>query len=191
MQHFIMTFKDILTLDADLTKKMRIAETPGKLHNIAAFFAHSGDSWFWALGLILLWAAGNAFWKQWAMIQLGAISIMAAIVLAVKFTVKRKRPEGEWGLIYRSTDPHSFPSGHATRSFLIGMMAIFLGPLWLAILLVIWAPLVALGRVAMGVHYLSDILVGGLLGVFGGWIGFAIYPAIYAWFVGWSGWTLW
>jgi len=186
-----MTFKEILTLDANLTKKLRIAENPGKLRTIAAFFAHSGDSWFWAVGLLLLWAFGNTFWKQWAMIQFGAITIMAAIVLIVKFSVKRKRPEGEWGLMYRSTDPHSFPSGHATRSFLIGMMSIFLGPLWLAVILVIWAPLVALGRVAMGVHYLSDIVVGGLLGILGGWIGFAIYPAVYAWFVGWSGLVLW
>ncbi len=186
-----MNLKNILALDAQLTKKMRIAEKPGKLRTVAAFFAHSGDSWFWALGLLLLWFLGNTFWKQWAMVQLAAIITAAAIVLIVKFSVKRKRPEGEWGLMYRSTDPHSFPSGHATRSFLIGMMSIFLGPLWLAILLVIWAPLVALGRVAMGVHYLSDIVVGALLGILGGWIGFNIYPEIYAWFVDLTGWVLW
>ncbi len=186
-----MTLKNILTLDAELSKKMRIAENPGALRSAAAFFAHSGDSWFWAAGLIILWYLGNTFWKQWAAIQLGAIIIMAAIVLTVKFTVRRKRPEGDWGLMYRSTDPHSFPSGHAARSFLIAMMAIFLGPLWLTIILVIWGPLVALARVAMGVHYLSDVLVGGLLGILGGWIGFAIYPAIYEWFLGWSGLVLW
>ena len=186
-----MTFKNILALDANLTKKLRIAENPGKLRTIAALFAHSGDSWFWAAGLLLLWLFGSTFWKQWAAIQFGAITIAAAIVLIVKFSVRRKRPEGEWGLMYRSTDPHSFPSGHATRSFLIGVMSIFLGPLWLAILLIIWAPLVALGRVAMGVHYLSDIVVGAILGIIGGWIGFMIYPSIYAWFVDWSGLMLW
>ena len=186
-----MTLKNILVLDAELSQKMRIAEKPGKLRSAAAFFAHSGDSWFWAAGLLTLWFLGNTFWKQWAAIQFGAISIMAAIVLIVKFSVKRKRPEGEWGLMYRSTDPHSFPSGHASRSFLIAMMAIFLGPQWLTIILVIWGPLVALARVAMGVHYLSDVLVGGLLGILGGWIGFAMYPTIYEWFLGWSGLVLW
>lgn len=186
-----MTLKNILTLDAELSQKMRIAENPGKLRNLAAFLAHSGDSWFWAAGLLTLWILGDTFWKQWAAIQFGAISIMAAIVLIVKFSFKRKRPEGEWGLMYRSTDPHSFPSGHAARSFLIAMMAIFLGPLWLTIILVIWAPSVALARVAMGVHYLSDVLVGGLLGILGGWIGFAFYPAFYAWFLGWTGLVLW
>jgi len=35
-----------------------------------------------------------------------------------------------------------------------------LGPAWFAIALVIWAPLVAIARVAMGVHYVSDVVAG-------------------------------
>jgi len=186
-----MTFKELLALDAKYSKELRVAEKQGKLRSAAAFFAHSGDSWFWALGLLLIWIFGVPLWKQWAAVQFGGIMIMAIIVLIVKFSVKRKRPEGEWGLMYRSTDPHSFPSGHSARSFLIGMMAIFLTPHWLGFILIIWAILVALGRVAMGVHYLSDIFVGALLGILGGWVGFKIYPYIYAWFVNWSGLTLW
>ena len=47
------------------------------------------------------------------------ILILAALVLAIKFLVRRQRPEGEWGAIYRNTDPHSFPSGHAARAVLL------------------------------------------------------------------------
>jgi len=43
-----------------------------------------------------------------------------------------------------------------------------LGPWWLAVALTVWAPLVALARVAMGVHYFSDVVAGGFLGVLGG-----------------------
>ena len=189
--HLFMNLKTLLEKDTELTQKMRIAEEPGPLRTAAAFFAHSGDSWFWGVGLVTLWFLGNAFWKQWAAVMLGALTIMAAIVLIIKFSFRRKRPEGEWGDIYRSTDPHSFPSGHATRAFLLATMGIFLGPLWAALILVILAPLVALGRVAMGVHYLSDILAGTFLGILGGIIGYAIYPAVYGWFVSWSGWVLW
>lgn len=181
----------ILQLDARWTQALRIAEKPGALRRIAAFLAHSGDSWFWAAGLILLWLVGDTFWKHWAAVQFGAISIMAAIVMTLKFTIRRKRPEGEWGLLYRSTDPHSFPSGHAARAILLGMLAWKLGPAWLGLLLLIWGPLVALSRVAMGVHYLSDILAGGLLGIIGGQIAWQIYPAIYAWYLSWSGFPLW
>jgi len=92
------------------------------------------------------------------------------LVMSIKFSVRRKRPEGEWGGIYRNTDPHSFPSGHAARSFLIAVVASGLAPAWLAILIWIWAPLVALARVAMGVHYVSDVVAGALVGV-----GFALF----------------
>ena len=143
---------------------MRVAERPGLLRTVCIFLAHSGDSWFWWAGLALLAWLGSAFWRPWALTVLVSIVALAVIVLAIKFTIRRRRPEGEWGHIYRSTDPHSFPSGHAARAVLIAVLAIGLGPGWLAILLCIWAPLVALARVAMGVHYVSDILAGGILG---------------------------
>jgi undecaprenyl-diphosphatase len=85
-------------------------------------------------------------------------------VLTIKFTVRRRRPEGEWGAIYRSTDPHSFPSGHAARAALIAVLGVATGPAWLGILVSVWAPLVILARVVMGVHYLSDVVAGALLG---------------------------
>src|SRR5678810_1059321 len=96
-------------------------------------------------------------------------------VLIIKFSIRRKRPEGNWGQIYRYTDPHSFPSGHAARAFLIATIASGLGPAWLAIALWVWAPLVAFARVAMGVHYLSDILAGSLLGILVALIGLQLY----------------
>lgn len=165
-----MHTRSILRIDARLSDAVRLAEKPGMLRTIAVFFAHSGDSWFWGAALVLLWVLGNVFWKQWAIIVLGSISGLAALVLILKFVFKRRRPVGEWGGIYRNTDPHSFPSGHAARAFLIAVLATGLGPGWLACALWFWAPLVSLARVAMGVHYLSDIaaglIVGILIGVF-------------------------
>ena len=91
--------------------------------------------------------------------------LIDVLVQALKFTIRRRRPEGEWGTVYRFTDPHSFPSGHAARAFLIAAIASFLGPAWLALILWVWAPLVSLARVAMGVHYVSDVLAGAIVGV--------------------------
>jgi membrane-associated phospholipid phosphatase len=59
------------------------------------------------------------------------------------------------------------------------------------VVLWIWAPLVALARVAMGVHYLSDVIVGAILGVIVGILGLGFYEALHAWFVGWSGFSFW
>ena len=38
----------------------------------------------------------------------------------------------------------------------------------------IWAPLVALARVAMGVHYFSDVFVGALVGILMGYIVYSV-----------------
>ena len=160
----------ILAWDARISARLRVAEKPGWLRRFAKFFAHSGDSWFWLLGLAIIGWLGTPYWR-WRMITLGiGVFVTAVLVMIVKFSVRRRRPEGNWGDIYRSTDPHSFPSGHATRAFLLATLAVAFGPPWFAIILVIWAPLVALARVAMGVHYFSDVFVGALFGIFVGWI---------------------
>jgi undecaprenyl-diphosphatase len=117
------------------------------------------------LVLIPLAWLGNEFWSQRAILYIIGIVITAVLVFAIKFTVRRRRPEGEWGQVYRKTDPHSFPSGHAARAALLAILAIGLGPAWMGLFLAVWAPLVMLARVAMGVHFLSDVMAGALLGV--------------------------
>jgi len=87
-----MNLKSILELDARLSSQMRVAEKPGLLRSVAIFFAHSGDSWFWGLALILLWFVGQKFWKDWSVIQFAGISVLAVFVMSVKFIVRRRRP---------------------------------------------------------------------------------------------------
>jgi undecaprenyl-diphosphatase len=155
----------ILELDNRWTAALRLAEGRRVLRVVAAVLAHSGDSWFWGAGLLLLIWRGDPAQRSWALQLLLAIAGLAAVVLAVKFIFRRRRPEGEWGSLYRMTDPHSFPSGHAARAFLIAALVTAWGPAWLVPLIVLWAPLVAVARVAMGLHYVSDILGGAVLGV--------------------------
>jgi undecaprenyl-diphosphatase len=170
---------------------MRVAEKPGALRAISVFFAHSGDSWFWAIALVALWVSGDSFWKKWAVVQFVCICVMIVVVMSIKFLVRRRRPEGEWGGIYRNTDPHSFPSGHAARAFLIAVVASGLGPIGVAIVLWIWAPLVALARVAMGVHYTSDIIVGAVLGIVIALIILQIQVPLFQWIFSLIGFSLW
>lgn len=151
-------------MDARWSNRLRIAEKPGVLRGLAAVIAHSGDSWFWVIGLGIIWIVGD--WEtRYRMLHLiGGIIITAILVMSLKLMIRRRRPEGDWGSIYRNTDPHSFPSGHAARAILLATMVGGMGPVWLALILLVWAPLVGLARVAMGVHYLSDIIAGGFLG---------------------------
>ncbi len=176
-----MNIKSILQFDVRLSDRLRVAEKPGLLRSIAIFFAHSGDSWFWGLGLIILWWYGSRFWKEWSLVELIGISLLAVLVMSLKFIIRRRRPEGDWGTIYRNTDPHSFPSGHAARAFMLALVAIGLGPWWLACALIIWAPLVSLARVAMGVHYASDIVAGFLVGILMGLAMLQFHQPLLAW----------
>lgn len=162
--------------DWQASQRLSIAEQPGPLRRLAILFAHSGDSWLILVVLGLIWLLGSDYWKTRAMVMAVGIVLTAVLVFAIKLVVRRQRPEGDWGGIYRKTDPHSFPSGHAARAMMLAVLAIGMGPLWLAILAAVWAPLVTLARVAMGVHYLSDVVAGALLGAAAG----VIYLQVFA-----------
>ena len=84
----------LLAIDARWSQRIRVAEKPGPLRTLAAFLAHSGDSWFWLLGVVLLYALGDEFWRWRASVLGTGILVTAIVVLIIKFTVRRRRPEG-------------------------------------------------------------------------------------------------
>jgi undecaprenyl-diphosphatase len=165
-----MNLKKILTLDATLSDRIRIQNPEtNRFKPFAAFSAHSGDSWFIEIALFLLWLFTVGALHQMVALMAGAVVVLALLVLGIKFTIRRQRPDGEWGAIYRNTDPHSFPSGHAARTAMLATLALGLGFTWLGIFLLVWMLLVSLARVWMGVHYLSDVVAGIVLGALFGW----------------------
>ncbi len=160
-----MTFSDFLLKDAELSQRIRIPDNQLVLKKTASLLAHSGDSWFLGAGLALLWAIGPRSWRPNIQLLFIGIVFTAVTVLILKFSIKRPRPEGEWGQIYRSSDPHSFPSGHAARVIMLTIIMLLSGYAWIGAGMLIWAILVGLSRVGLGVHYYSDILVGTGIGV--------------------------
>jgi undecaprenyl-diphosphatase len=61
-----------------------------------------------------------------------------------------------------AADP-GFPSDHATAAFAIGVALLLRNRTWGAVVLVL-ATILAVGRVAMGIHFPSDVVGGALLG---------------------------
>jgi len=162
---------------AEFRKK---AGTTPACFRINAFLAHSGDSWFWCIALFIFWlfAGGDtqrtlAFWGL-------SIAGTAVLIFFLKRKIQRKRPEGEWGELYRRTDPHSFPSGHAVRAGLIVMLALDTFQPQFALVFIVWALLMIHARVATGVHYLLDIYFGLIFGLLIGTALILLKPAIYA-----------
>ena len=177
-----LTMKKIIEWDNFLTNKIRLKPSSKLIWRFSTIIAHSGDSWYCLSVLLLIWLFAKNEWRSIAASLGLSTFILAFVVLILKFSIRRKRPEGEWGEIYRSTDPHSFPSGHATRVFFLTSMAWGIAPLWFAILLTIWAPLVALSRIQTGLHYLSDVVAGAILGWFLGKLALLLIPSMIMWF---------
>lgn len=173
--------RQLLKLDSQFSKALHINDEQKFLALILKIFAHSGDSWFWLAGLIITWLVSQGAWRQQALFLGAGLAVMAAAVILLKFSIRRPRPEGEWGQVYRITDPHSFPSGHAARSAALAVMGIALGPPWFAIALVLWSPWVGISRVALGVHYFSDVVAGWLVGAVMGLIAVALQPLAIQW----------
>jgi undecaprenyl-diphosphatase len=61
-----------------------------------------------------------------------------------------------------SADP-GFPSDHTTAAFAIGVALVLRHRVWGLVVLVA-AAILAVGRVAMGIHYPTDVLAGAVLG---------------------------
>ncbi|HEY9077868.1 MAG TPA: phosphatase PAP2 family protein [Anaerolineaceae bacterium] len=166
----------MLEQDARLSGLIRRAPAQSGWFRLAAILAHSGDSWLWLAGLGFTWLLFTAPWRQAAALMGIGVVVLAAVVMTIKLLVRRPRPAGDWGMMYRSVDPHSFPSGHAARAFLLVVLAWSVAPTWFALILTIWAPLVSMARIVTGVHYLSDVLVGSFIGLVIGWLMILLRP---------------
>lgn len=94
--------------------------------------------------------------------------IMDIIVMGLlKALIRRPRPsENMSDHQYILSEKYSMPSGHASFAVLLYVYVLLnfhLSMLWMDVLK-IWAIFVMASRLAMARHYLSDVVVGGIIG---------------------------
>jgi undecaprenyl-diphosphatase len=97
------------------------------------------------------------------------LSIFVGWVFALgfEFLINRKRPYQRTHtkpLAKPITHTPSFPSGHATLSFAGAGALLWIDPM-IGLLFCIMAGMIAISRVFLGVHYVSDITAGAVLGI--------------------------
>jgi len=137
-----------------------------------------GDGWLWLATAALLAASGN---RGLSVLAAGTVAagIANAVLVCVKARVRRARPcerarpqSFDVGpLAWFPSDRFSFPSGHALNSFAIGSVIALAFPV-AAVPVVAVAASVAASRVVLGLHWLSDVLAGALVGLL---IGTAVF----------------
>ncbi len=134
----------------------------------------AGDGWLWgALGIALL-LSGDAQSARAVEAAVCAVSIGILIFHKIKRVVGRVRPRDIephcWACIV-TRDRFSFPSGHSTTAFAVAVAVGSFYPEARPLLLVLAAN-VAISRVVVGMHFLSDILVGSGMGALLGYAAF-------------------
>ncbi len=100
---------------------------------------------------------------------LAANALSHLVVQALKRTVARPRPCGPDGAplaLVDLPDPFSFPSGHAAAAVSVAVPVTFAWP-WSAPVALGLAAVVGWSRVALRVHYATDVLAGAALGLGG------------------------
>ena len=151
--------------DVSFSDRLRFAEERRLRRIVAIAITHSADGLPFLIFLALLYLLGSPEWRVRVILLLLADLLTFLVVQTLKFLIRRSRPVGEWGQMYRRMDPFSFPSGHSARGGAMATMGIIAGPPWFAVLLAVWGVMVAFSRILLGVHYVSDAMGGFALGV--------------------------
>lgn len=125
-----------------------------------------GDGWVWygqALALLVFGGPSRAAAVASASLA-SALGIL--VFLELKKVIGRKRPvalEPHCWATLLPPDQFSFPSGHTITAFAVIVPIMLFYPHLTAFLLFL-AISIALSRIVLGMHFLSDVLAGCLIG---------------------------
>lgn len=155
-------------IDRHVSACLAIPYEKRTLRLLALAIAHSGDSPLWLMGALAACLWGNPFWRGFGGRALVGTLVAGAATTALKWLFRRPRPPGDgWGF-YTYFDRHAFPSGHAGRCACLVLLLTPLLPAWGIASLALWAGMVGLARVALKVHFLSDVVGGWIVGLLTG-----------------------
>jgi undecaprenyl-diphosphatase len=161
-----MVWEYIQARDYQVMRKVHRWRPPRWLRYWMIVATKLGDGWVWySVGIALLLFGGE---YRFVAFGASALAEAATIVLfrALKKASKRKRPcqlETHCWAKVLPPDQFSFPSGHAMSAFAIAIPLSIYYPDMAAALLALSLS-IAVSRVILGMHFLSDVVVGSLLG---------------------------
>jgi len=154
----------LVRTDVRLSRRLLLPESAGCWRRTATVLADLGDGWLWILAWLSAYMLGGVVLRRGILHWVGAAVAAGGIVSVVKLLIPRQRPTDVRGFYSLRYDLHSFPSGHAARMGVAASMGPLMFPGWGWALLPV-ALLVAWARVALGVHYLLDVVTGLAIGL--------------------------
>jgi undecaprenyl-diphosphatase len=159
-----------LACGADVDRRWALALHRGAAHpgllRLLRVCSRAGDWPMWVMVVLLLTAAGPGRWRHHGVVMLALGTVNLLSYWALKRLTRRPRPCSQCPGIRAcvpTPDVFSFPSGHALHATAFALVLGAWLPAW-APVLALFALLVAVSRVVLGMHYPSDVLVGCLIG---------------------------
>ena len=147
--------------------------------SLARAVSMSGDGWLYALIALALMRFDPIHGKTLLFTLMLAFAVEVPLYVVLKNVLKRQRPYQRLAIraVITASDKFSFPSGHTTAAF---MFCAIVGAYFphAFLLLMLWATAVGVSRVALGVHYVTDIVAGALLGLGLAYCILAIIPVV-------------
>jgi membrane-associated phospholipid phosphatase len=120
------------------------------------------------IGIAIAFTVGSKAWMRIFLAMLIALALAGMTTRAIKIATGRARPsvktEAHWNGPQLSSKYHAFPSGH-TASSTAFFVALFLARKKLGTPPLLIPILIALSRMIVGAHYLSDVTVAAIIGV--------------------------
>jgi undecaprenyl-diphosphatase len=166
----------VVSGDHNLMRRLNRWRPPRWFRRWMITATRAGDGWLWlAVAVVVLLAGGP---QRFDAITVAGAAAMSGIAVfwALKRTARRTRPcaieRSCWAELL-PPDQFSFPSGHSITAFACAVPLAFFYPVFAA-----WfffcALSIAASRVILGLHFLSDVLAGCLLGAILGYSSFVL-----------------
>ena len=147
------------------------------------YFFRLGKSYTLPVFLPFFYVCGNLK----SIIHLAISLTLTGILMPVlKYTFRHQRPSKLLNQVYllEPVTLKSFPSADAGFAFtLLGVM-LFYNCYWVIFLFLVYSILIAYGRIYMGAHFPIDVVVGGILGLLSGLLGYFLTPYLWDFFSG-------
>lgn len=159
----------LVALDDSLSARLTLGEETRWRRRVAAVGAHLGDGLLWLVIGVIAFGLGKEATRHFVLRAAVPIIIAGGLTAVLKLLMRRGRPRERAGFYSTRYDRYSFPSGHATRAACLALVFSHQFPGW-AIALYASALFIALCRVALDIHYASDVLVGLAVGFFTSWV---------------------
>jgi undecaprenyl-diphosphatase len=175
-------FKKIAELDNRVSVYWTNRHFSEKVNDRLRFYVRLGDGYIW--GAFALFVLAMVGWEAFLPIlwqALMALAVSLIIYEVVKLNTKRPRPFAANPEIKAEVPPldkYSFPSGHTMNNLAVASAVFYSVPQYGWVMLIL--PLTwGLLRVYFGVHWLTDILCGFVLGIVSFVLGHLLWITIF------------